>query len=48
MTTHDYILTVFIAYFLVKAAIFLPLIWAAIIFWWNNPTDSSSNLTPTN
>lgn len=39
--THDYLIKIFIAYLFLKALTFIPLTWAAILFWWNDRTESA-------
>ena len=34
--THDFVVKTFIVYITLKAMIFLPLAWAAAVFWWND------------
>ncbi len=34
--THAVILKTFIVYLFIKAMFFLPLAWAAFMFWWND------------
>lgn len=34
--THAVILKTFIVYLFLKAMFFLPLAWAAFVFWWND------------
>lgn len=41
MTTHAFVLKTFIAYLFVKALIFLPLAWAAFMFWWSERAEKS-------
>lgn len=42
MTTHDYVLKTFIVYLFIKALIFLPLVWAAFLFWWSERRERSA------
>lgn len=45
MFTHDFVLRTFIVYITVKALIFLPLTWAAVVFWWADRKTSASTDT---
>ena len=40
MFTHDFVLKTFIVYITAKALIFLPLAWAAAVFWWNDRNEA--------
>ena len=42
MFTHDFVLRTFIVYITVKALIFLPLTWAAIVYWWADRKTSTA------
>jgi hypothetical protein len=37
--THDLVLKTFIVYITAKALIFLPVAWAAAVFWWNEENE---------
>jgi hypothetical protein len=45
MSAHDYIYQTFIIYLFIKAMIFLPLAWVAVLFWWSDqaPSDQSAS-----
>jgi hypothetical protein len=42
MFTHDFVLRTFIVYITVKALIFLPLTWAAVVYWWADRKTSTA------
>ena len=42
--THELVLKTFIVYITLKAMIFLPLAWAAAVFWWNDRPQGNAPL----
>ena len=40
--THAFVLKTFIVYLFIKAMFFLPLAWAAFMFWWNDGKEESA------